>query len=190
MTSAAIEDLLEQSGFEDHPHLRALLGEIEALGAADAPAPSAELLALMVPSPGTAGPRLRPRHRGAVVVALAVAASLGLGATAAAAAIPEVRRAAQQVVESIVHAVVPGQGTTAPSGTRPDTANPVPAHSTGPGPSATTPAGSAPRSTSAPSSPPRGTVVPASPHATGAPAVPPAQLPKGEHSPPARPHAP
>lgn len=191
MTSIAIDELLQQSGIDDQAQLRAILGEIEALGAGDAPAPSAEVLALMAPTPKTPQPRLGSGHRTAVIITLAAVVSLGMGATAAAAAIPEARRVAQTVIDTIVHAVAPGVGnTTAPSGTRPHSAAPLPASSSDvPGRSAAPSSASATRSTTAPSSPPKGTTVPANPHATTAPAVPPAQASKGQHSaPPGRTH--
>jgi hypothetical protein len=194
MTSSSIEDLLQQSGIDDQAHLRALLGEIEALGAGDAPAPSAEVLALMAPSNGgVTRSRLPSRHRAAIIVTLAVTASLGMGATAAAAAIPEVRRAAQNVIQTVIHAVAPDLSTTtAPSGAPSRSANPAStthsSNSDSQGRSVTTPSRPAPKSTTAPSSPPKATVVPANPHATDAPAVPPAQLPTGKNSPPAQAH--
>ena len=193
MTSSAIEDLLQQSGADDQAHFRALLEEIEALGAGDAPAPSAEVLALMAPSTGVTRSRLHSRRRMAIVITLAVTASLGMGATAAAAAIPEVRRAAQNVIQTVIHAVAPNLSTTtAPSGAPSRRANPVTTtHSSGSdseGRSVTKPPRSARQSTTAPSSPPKATVVPANPHATDAPAVPPAQLPTGKNSPPAQAH--
>ena len=195
MTSAAIEDLLQQSGSDDHACLRALLSEIEALGAGDVPAPSAEVLALMAPSTGVPRPRFMPRRRTAIVITLAIAASLGMGATAAAAAIPEVRHAAQNVIQTVMQVVAPGLGkTTAPFGapSRGDdpTRSTHSSDSNGQGRSVTKSSVSPPKSTSAPSSPPRASAVPANPHATDAPVVPPAQIPTGKHSPPARPHAP
>jgi hypothetical protein len=193
MTSSAIENLVQQSGIDDQVHLRALLGEIEALGAGDAPAPSAEVLALMAPLTGVTRSRLPSRRRTAIVVTLAVTASLGMGATAAAAAIPEVRRAAQNVIQTVIHAVAPDLSTTtAPSGVPSRSANPAstthPSDSDGRRRSAALSPFSAPRATNAPSSPPRASVVPANPHATDAPAVPPAQLPTGKNSPPAQAH--
>jgi len=195
MTISTIEDLLQQSGLDDQANLRALLSEIEALGASDAPAPSAEVLALMAPSTGITRPRLPSRRHTAMVVALAVAASLGMGATAAAAAIPEVRRAAQNVIQTVMHAVVPDLSTsTAPSEAPSRRDSPVPkthsSDSDGQGRSVTKSSVSPPKSTSAPSSPPRATAVPAKPHVTDAPVVPPAQIDTEKHSPPVRPHAP
>jgi hypothetical protein len=195
MTSAAIKDLLEQSGSDDQAYLRAVLGEIEALGVGDAPAPSAEVLALMAPSTGVTRPRVSSRRRMAIVITLAVAASLGMGATAAAAAIPEVRRAAQNVIQTVMHAVAPDSaGTTAPSGLSSHPDNPSPtthsSDSAGHGRSITTPSVSGTKSATAPSLPPKASAVPANPHATDAPVVPPAQIPAGKHSPPAQSHAP
>jgi len=194
MTSAAIEDLLQQSGSDDHACLRALLSEIEALGAGDVPAPSAEVLALMAPSTGVTRPRFMSRRRTAIVITLAIAASLGMGATAAAAAIPEVRHAAQNVIQAVMQVVAPGLGkTTAPFGSpsRGDDPDPTTHSSDSDGQrrSVTKSSVSPPKPTSAPS-PPRASVVPANPHATDAPVGPPAQIPTGKHSPPAQPHAP
>lgn len=193
MTSAAIEDLLQQSGIDDQAPLRELLGEIEALGAGDAPVPSAEVLALMAPSTGITRPRFQSRRRTAIVITLAVTASVGMGATAAAAAIPEVRRVAQNVIQTVMHAVAPDLSTTtAPAGAPSRSDNHAAAtHSSdsdGEGRSAMTPSFSAPKSTTAPSSPPKASVVPANPHATDAPAVPPAQIPAGKNSPPPEVH--
>ncbi len=195
MTSAAIEDLLQQSGSDDRPYLRALLSEIEAFGAGDVPTPSAGVLALMTPSTGVTRPRFPPRRRTAIVITLAIAASLGMGATAAAAAIPEVRHAAQNVIQTVMQVVAPGLGqTTAPFGA--PTRGNDPARSTqssdsdGQRRSVTKSPVSSPKSTSAPSSPPRASAVPANPHATDAPAAPPAQIPARKHSPPVQPHAP
>ena len=193
MTISTIEDLLQQSGLDDQANLRALLSEIEALGASDAPAPSAEVLALMAPSTGNTRPHLPSRRHTAMVVALAVAASLGMGATAAAAAIPEVRRAAQNVLETVMHAVVPDLSTsTAPSDAPSRRDSPGPkthsSDSDGQGRSVTKSSVFPPKSTSAPSSPPRATAVPANPHATDAPVVPPAQIHAEKNPPPAQAH--
>ena len=193
MTLAAIEDLLQQSGSDDHAPLRELLSEIEALGAGDAPAPSAGVLALMAPSTGVTRPRFMPRRRMAIVITLAVAASLGMGATAAAAAIPEVRHAAQNVIQAVMQVVAPGLGkTTAPVGSPSRGADPDPtthsSDSDGQRRSVTKSSVSPPKSTTAPSSPPKASVVPANPRATGAPAVPPAQIPTGKNSPPSEVH--
>lgn len=188
MTSVDIEELLTQSGMEDDARLHALLSDIEALGAGEAPAPSPEVLALMAPAARVQRARVRSGHRKAIIITLAVAASLGLGATAAAAAIPEVRSAAQNVVAVIVHALVPDRGVpVAPSGapsrsgipaSTPHSSKPTDA----PGRSGETKSTSAPRSTVAP----RATTVPANPHATAAPTVPPARNPQGGNVPPAR----
>ena len=193
MTNAAIEDLLQQSGSDDHAPLRELLSEIKALGAGDAPAPSAEVLALMAPSAGVTRPRLMPRRRTAIVITLAIAASLGMGATAAAAAIPEVRHAAQNVIQAVMQVVAPGLSkTTAPFGSPSRGADPDPkthsSDSDGQRRSVTKSSVSPPKSTTAPSSPPKASVVPANPHKTDAPAVPPAQIPTGKNSPPPEVH--
>lgn len=194
MTSASIDDLLTQSGFDDQANLRALLGEIEALGAGDAPEPSAEVLALMVLTTGVPRRSFRARHRTPIIIA-AVVASLGMGATAAAAAVPEVRHAAQNVIEAVIHAVAPdSDAKSAPSGVPSHQDGPVPStqssDSHGQGTSTTTKSVPETKSTNAPSSPPRATVVPANPHATAAPVAPPAKGLTTEHTPPARPHAP
>ncbi|MBG6108429.1 hypothetical protein [Frigoribacterium sp. CG_9.8] len=193
MTSAAIEDLLQQSGIDDQALLRELLGEIEALGAGDAPVPSAEVLALMAPSTGVVRRRFQSRRRTAIVITLAVTASVGMGTAAAAAAIPEVRRVAQNVIQTVMHAVAPHVTmTTSPAGVPSRSDNHAAAtHSSdsdGEGRSATTPSISAPKSTTAPSSPPKASVVPANPHATDAPVVPPTQIPAGKSSPPPEAH--
>ena len=193
MTSAAIEDLLQQSGSDDQAPLRELLGEIEALGAGDAPAPSAEVLALMAPLTGVTRPRFMPRRRTAIVITLAIAASLGMGATAAAAAIPEVRHAAQNVIQAVMQVVAPGLGkTTTPFGSPSRSAEPGPtthsSDSDGQRRSVTKSSVSPSKSTTAPSSPPKASVVPANPHATDAPAVPPAQILTGKNSPPPEVH--
>ena len=194
MTSAAIADLLQQSGSDDHACLRALLSEIEALGAGDVPAPSAEVLALMAPSTGFTRPRFMPRRRAVIVITLAIAASLGMGATAAAAAIPEVQHAAQNMIQAVMQVVAPGLGkTTAPFGSPSRGADPDPtthsSDSDGQRRNVTKSSVSPPKPTGAPSSP-RASVMPANPHATDAPVGPPAQIPTGKHSPPAPPHAP
>lgn len=188
MTSVAIEELLVQSGMEDDARLLELLTDIEALAAGDAPAPSAEVLALMGAPAAPRSARIRSGHRQAIIITLAVVVSLATGVTAAAAAIPEVRRTAQDILTVIVHAVVPGTGAPVAPSEAPSTPHHPSTSTDAPGHSGETRSPSAPRSTTAPTAPPRATTVPANPHATNAPVAPPAQKPKSGQSPPAQSH--
>lgn len=171
---AALDALLLESGQDNAPELKQVLRELRSFAAAEAPAPSAALQALLSPeviafpagrAAGTApAATLRARRRRSAVVSLSVVAAMGLGAGAAAAADPDFRSGAQHFISGLVQRVAPRQ--VQPSGQRshgvPADARPEASRSR----PAAAPAGSAPEDTSA------GPTAPAHPGSAAASAAP------------------
>ncbi|WP_427017067.1 hypothetical protein ACQCSX_20640 [Pseudarthrobacter sp. P1] len=119
---STLDTLLLESGQGDAPELKQVLRELCSLASGVAPAPSAELQALLsttsakptrhlssVPTRSSEstmpGPAPRRRRRSAVI-SLTVVAAMGLGAGAAAAASEDFRGVAQQIISGIVQTVV------------------------------------------------------------------------------------
>jgi hypothetical protein len=112
-----IQAILLDSGLEEDADLRRSLEELRGLAQVAAPAPRADLAALL--TPGVASLELRRRNRQrrmGIVVSAAVVGAMGLGAGAVAASSEDFRRSVGHTVEIILQ---PAGRTTAPE---PDTA--------------------------------------------------------------------
>jgi hypothetical protein len=116
-----IQAILLDSGLEEDADLRRSLEELRGMAQVAAPAPRADLAALL--TPGVASLELRRRNRQrrmGIVVSAAVVGAMGLGAGAVAASSEDFRRSVGHTVENILQPA----GRTAP---KPDTAPPSPA---------------------------------------------------------------
>jgi hypothetical protein len=98
----SIDQLLSEVEMHDDPQLRALLIEFQSVATSVRPMPSPALAVLLAPERPSSVVR---RHRGAIT-ALIVVGTLGFGVTAAAAS-PEVRAAAQHILQTITGTVPP-----------------------------------------------------------------------------------
>lgn len=128
-----IDELLVDAGMADDLELQGALHAFRREATSVRPLPSAELAALMTP----ARQRSSRARRGGAIAAIVVIGTLGVGATAAAAS-PDVRSAAQQVLQAVTGALLgtTGAGGPAHSGVPGATTSPSPHGSGAPHPGA------------------------------------------------------
>ncbi|NKX53070.1 hypothetical protein [Arthrobacter mobilis] len=100
--------LLDESGVDPSPALRASLLELRTAGTGPAPAPSAELAAFLAPA--TSPPRPRRRLAKGAMIGLAAAAATGLGVSGVAAANPQFPETTGHVVRQVIGFFDPAPG--------------------------------------------------------------------------------
>lgn len=90
-SSSTVDELLVDAGHSEVPELRLALLRVQALAKLPAPAPNAELSAMLAGSPDTLAQKRQLRKHRPTVVGVAVIAGMGLGVTGVAATSPSPR---------------------------------------------------------------------------------------------------